>query len=70
MNNEHKYEGLGNYTPKQVMKVLKKYAKGRFVEKEDEELMKILSTMNLIRFGMDHDKNERTAVTTDMGVRW
>ncbi|MCL2607430.1 MAG: hypothetical protein FWD92_02580 [Methanomassiliicoccaceae archaeon] len=70
MNTERKYGGLGDYTPKQVMKVLKKYTDGRFVEKEDEELMKILSSMNLVRFGMDHDRNERTAVTTDMGVRW
>ena len=63
------YEGgeLGDYTPKQVIKVLNHYAKGRAVKKEDSKLLEILSSMNLVRFGRDHNGGQRVAMTTDMG---
>lgn len=62
-----KHAGLGDYTPREVIKVLRRYSKGRLVRDEDVTLLEILSSMNLIRFGRGRKENARTAITTDTG---
>lgn len=67
MSEAYTYKGLDDFTPRQIVKVLKRYSKGGVVKDDDFELVRTLASMNLIRFGMDHNNKKRTAMTTDMG---